>query len=83
METSPSTASSAVSSFVKPSMLAFAERLGHLGRLGCLGRRLGRRLRRLFRDERANGVNDGASLGSDVQRRVARFRREDDVESTS
>ena len=82
METSPSTASSAASSFVTPSILAFAERLGRLGHLGHLGR-LGRRLRRLFRDERANGVNDGASLGSDVQRRVARFRREDDVESTS
>ena len=82
METSPSTASSAASSFVKPSILAFAERLGRLGHLGRLGR-LGRRLRRLFRDERANGVNDGASLGSDVQRWVARFRREDDVESTS
>ena len=65
METSPSTAPSAASSFVKPSILAFAERLGRLGRLGHLGRlgRLGRRLRRLFRDERANGVNDGASLG--------------------
>ena len=82
MESPPSTAASAAAAFVEPSA-AIARVFAFTERRRIRLRRLRRRLRRLFRDERANGVDDGASLGGDVQLRVARFRGEDGVESTS